>query len=435
MLYYAAAILILLIAWVFQLSLLSYAMYTLIAVMLLSRVMARSWAQNVVATRSCSREECEVGDTVAVVVQVENRGSLPVAWLLMEDLLPRDALIHTPPKLKMQGTRLQLAMIAPQRRKTMMYQLTCNRRGYYQIGPLLVETGDLFGLHRRHAIAAEPHFVLVLPKVVPLEGYEVSSKRPIGEVRMTYRLYEDPTRISGVRRYEPGDPLNRVHWRATARTGMLQSKVYEPSTVAGATLLLDFHTASHAKHNEPFRSELAITAAASIANTLYLLGQQVGVVTNGRDAADRIRTEGWGYDLKTRSAARNTASMQEKSERLRPVVVDTRRGADQLYRILQTLARLELTDGLSLPQLLQECENRMPRDATVIAIVPAVTTETVLTLASLKQRGFAVIAVLNLYEEIDFADASIPLVAVGIETRHLRDEATLATICRSFALR
>jgi uncharacterized protein (DUF58 family) len=435
MLWYAAAAVILLISWVFQLSLLSYAMYALLAIMGISRFLARTWTTNLHATRSCNRDEVEVGAVVAVVLTVENRGPIPVAWLLMEDLLPRDALIYTPPKLKLTGQRLQLAMLGPRQRKTMAYQLTCNRRGYYQVGPLLLETGDLFGLHRRHQVAAEPHFVLVLPKIVPLEGYDVSSKRPIGEVRMTYRLYEDPTRIAGVRRYERGDPLNRVHWRATARTGVLHSKVYEPSTVAGATLLLDFHTASHPKKHEPFRSELAVTAAASIANTLYQLGQQVGVVSNGRDAADRIRTEGWGYDLKTRSAARKAASVLEKSERLRPLVVDTRRGADQLYRILQGLARLELTDGLSLTQLIEETESRLPRDATVIAIVPNASVDTVLALASLKKRGFAVTAVLNIFEEIDFADASIPLIAAGVDTRHLKDEEAIATICRRFVLR
>ena len=41
----------------------------------------------------------------------------------------------------------------------------CNRRGYYQIGPLVLETGDLFGLHRRYRVATEPHFLLVFPQV------------------------------------------------------------------------------------------------------------------------------------------------------------------------------------------------------------------------------------------------------------------------------
>ena len=169
--------------------------------------------------------------------------------------------------------------------------MKCNRRGYHQIGPLVVETGDLFGLHRRYRVLTSPHFLLVYPEVVPLEGFELASRRPIGEVRISHRLYEDPTRIAGVRRYEAGDPLNRIHWRATARTGQFHQKIYEPSCIVGATLVLDFHQAAFDPHHEPYRSELAVTAAASLANAVYEMDQQIGLVTNGRDAADRIREE------------------------------------------------------------------------------------------------------------------------------------------------
>ena len=44
-----------------------------------------------------------------------------------------------------------------------------------------------------------------------LEGYDLASRRPIGEVRISHRLFEDPTRIHGVRPYERGDALNRIH--------------------------------------------------------------------------------------------------------------------------------------------------------------------------------------------------------------------------------
>ena len=43
-----------------------------------------------------------------------------------------------------------------------------------------------------------------------------------------------------MRAYEAGDPLKRVHWPATARTGQLQCKIYEPTTLTGATIVLDF---------------------------------------------------------------------------------------------------------------------------------------------------------------------------------------------------
>ena len=106
---------------------------------------------------------------------------------------------------------------------------------------------------------------------------------------------------------------------------MLQSKIYEASSIAGLTILLDFHSGSYHYKHEPVRSELAITAAASLANAMYEMGHQVGLISNCRDAADRIRTEGWDYDLRSRSAARALASMQDKSDRLRPVVVSTGR--------------------------------------------------------------------------------------------------------------
>lgn len=429
------AVLLLVFALLLRLELVAYAVYVFLAVLAVSRGLAYTWAQHITASRECSRMTAEVGDTVAVIITLENTGRIPIAWLLAEDLLPRRALMFRPPDLRLQGSRIGLHQVPARGRRRIRYQLTCNRRGYYQLGPLVAETGDLFGLHRRFRVVAAPHFLLVFPPIVALEGYEIASRRPLGEVRMTYRLYEDPTRIAGVRAYQPGDALNRVHWRASARTGLLHSKVYEPSTVVGATVLLEFHRSSHSPHHEPYRSELAVVAAASIANAVFQMGQQIGLVTNGRDAADRIRLEGWDYDPRSRQQARQAAGMQEQSDRLRPVTVQTRRGDMQLQRILETLARVELTDGLRLPELIAEVEGQMPRDATVIAILPGATVEIVVALAGLKRRGFAVTAVLNLFEESEFAAAAGSLVAIGVDVHHLKDESRISRICQRFLLR
>lgn len=430
-----AAVLILLTALLFDLGLLAYAMYALLAVILVSRMLTHLWAEKLTATRECNQLTARVGDSVAVVITVRNEGGLPIPWVLLEDLLPRHALIHDPPNLAVSGRRVTLCMLGSRGSKTLLYQLQCNRRGYYQLGPLVLETGDLFGLHRRYRVATKPHFLLVYPQVIPLEGYDVSSRRPIGEVKMTYRLFEDPTRIAGVRDYVPGDSLNRVHWKATARTGSLHSKIYEPSTVAGATIVMDFHVDSHARKHEPMRSELAVTAAASLANAVYEMGQQVGLVSNGRDAADRIRQEGWGYDLRSRDAARQAASMKTTSDRLEPIIVPTQRGAEQLMRILESLARLELTDGLDLPELLAETASRIPRDATVLVILPRVTEQYAIALGSLRRRGYAVSAILNTYDSYEFAQMAGALIVQGIDVFQLRDEAGVSTVCRKFVLR
>ena len=425
-------LLLLLLTLALQLGMVAYAIYAFLATVLLSRFLSARWGASLEATRECSRLETKVGDTVAVRVHVINRGRLPVAWALLEDLLPRQALIHRPPALKIEGRRVLLTVLRGNQSRQVLYQIQCNRRGYYQLGPLVMETGDLFGLHRRYQVATDPQFLQVLPTIVPLEGYDVASRRPIGEVKMTYRLYEDPTRIAGVRAYQPGDPLSRVNWAATARTGELHSKVYEPSTIAGATLVLDFHRDSYSAQHEPFRSELAVTAAASIANALFEMRQQVGLITNARDAADRIRVEGWETDLRTRKAAREAASMLTESDRLRPIVVDTRRGPEQLMQIVETLARAELTDGLRLMELISETASRMPRDATVLALLASVTPEMAIALGSLKRRGFAVAAVVNVFDRNDYADASGPLVAQQIPTYHLPDETGISRVTSQF---
>lgn len=423
------AILLLAFGLVLQLGLLVYAMYVLLGVILLSRFLAREWIENLSATRECSRETTEIGGKVAMIVRVRNAGSLPIAWLLMEDSVPQDALLQRPPRIQLDGRRLLLTGMKAGEERSLLYQITFEMRGYYQIGPLLLESGDLFGLHRRYKVVSEPLYVLVFPKVLPLEGYDLTSRRPIGEVRMTHRLFEDPTRISGVREYQQGDPLSRIHWKATARTGTLHCKMYEPSTVAGATFIMDFHRDNYPARGEPHRSELAVTAVSSLANALYQMGQQTGLITNARDAADRIREEGFRHEFSTRNAARTNVGMRSSSDRLQPVIVETRRGADQFQRILETLARAELTDGLTFSQLVMETSSRMPRDATVIAVLAEVSVETAVTLGTLRRSGYAVSALLVLCDEETFPEYAGRLLAEGVDVRRVENEQAISGIC------
>ena len=346
-----AAILLLFVALALNLMLLVYAMYAMIGIILVSQWVTSRWAQAMNAERTCDIEMAEIGDVVPVMVKLEHAGRFPIAWLLVEDMLEQKSLSFQPPSLDVKGKRLEVMKLSPGDKKQLFYQLKCNRRGYYQVGPLVLETGDMFGLNRRYRVLTEPIFLLVLPKVIAVGSYDIASRRPIGEVVMTHRLFEDPTRIAGVRKYQQGDPLARVHWRATARTGKLQSKIYEPSTLAGATVVLDFHKESFDHKHEPVRSELAVTAAASIANALQEMGQQVGLVSNGRDAVDRIREEGWKGDQRTREEAKKSAIRMAESDRLRPVIVPTRKSPEQMVYISKALARLEKTDGLKLSQL------------------------------------------------------------------------------------
>ncbi len=457
------------VALVLRLEYVVYALYAFLALLAWSRHTALRWVRRVQVDRTCTLETAEIGERASVTVTIRHAGPGRIPWLLVEEGLPADALRQHPPRLRARLAPVSVTTLASGESHVIRYEVEFLLRGYYQFGPLLLESGDLFGLHRRYEIASTPCFVLVRPRPVPLTGYDLASRRPVGEIRLRHRLHEDPTRIAGVRPYATGDPLNRIHWRATARTGALHSKVLEPSCVAGATLLLDFHRDSFVQRRhrpvldrhlarqlaaagasdvtaelqgpEGTWVELAITTVASLAHALYLQNQPVGLVTNGRDAADRIRTEGWRHEFRSRAVARSSLACLDPNDRLQPVTVETRRGPRTFQHILDSLARLELTDGLAFSELVHETESRLPRHATVAAVLSRVTEETAATLGRLRRGGFAVIAILVSLEETDLHDWASPpewaerLLAEGISYRRVQDEESLQRLCAEHVLR
>jgi uncharacterized protein (DUF58 family) len=397
--------------------------------------LAKTWSTSTIAVRAGAEAELKIGSRIPIEISVTNQSRIPVLWLLVEDLLPRGATLFDPPTLQVEGDRVQVMLLWSGETRKLAYEILCNRRGYFQIGPTVMETGDLMGFYRRYRVGTQPQYITVLPEIIPLTSYEIGSRRPIGEIRMRENVMDDPTRLRGIRQWQPGDPMRSVHWAATARTGILHSKVYEPSSIAGATLILDLHESTTPKKHEPARSDLAATAAASIAAALHESNEPVGLATNGRDAADRIRREGWRGDHRVRGAATEAASMLSESDRLRPVLLPPSRGPLHLTDIVRTLARLERTDGLTLSELLVECESGLSAETTLLVILQQCTTETIGALISLARRGRAVAVIINAHDINDYSEIAGPLIATRIPTFHLSTADSIADVCRQTLLR
>src|SRR5579862_5498110 len=103
--------LLLVLALVLESGLLVYATYVLLGLLVLSRVLARNWIAHVHADRECNRVTAEVGDTIAVNVNIHNDGWLPVPWLILEDLLPAKAVLESRQHLKVKKRRIKIAML------------------------------------------------------------------------------------------------------------------------------------------------------------------------------------------------------------------------------------------------------------------------------------------------------------------------------------
>ena len=133
---------LLLIGLLFKLNLLVYAMYVLLGVLLLSRHFANMWIEKLFAKRTCSQSVVEIGEAVDVEVGVQNQGNLSVPWLLLEESFGRAGINEFPKRLTIDGERIKLLRLKAGETKPLRYRATFLMRGYYQLGPLLLETGD-----------------------------------------------------------------------------------------------------------------------------------------------------------------------------------------------------------------------------------------------------------------------------------------------------
>ncbi|MBI2425712.1 MAG: DUF58 domain-containing protein [Candidatus Hydrogenedentes bacterium] len=372
----------LLLAFLTQSPYAAFAIYTFLLLTLLAHFSSLAWLSGLDCRRSVNVETVQQGEEVEVEVVVENKRGWPIPWIYFEDYYPAD--------FPRQGENMRLAVLMPGRSITMKYRIMCPRRGYHRIGPLLMETGDLFGLQRRFRTGVQQHYISVLPTIAYIETFNVATKRPQGPVRLSNRIYVDPTRINSIREYVPGDPLSSIHWKATARTGRLHVKTHEPSSVMGGTLLLDLHDESYLPEEKEERMELAITITASIAYLLQMSGEQVGMITNGQDAAEAAAYEVDAQETNARDEVDAAVEGEAISDRINPLSVPTVRSPAQAQKIAENLARVIPGQGLDAAGLILNEFRRLPRDAALLPVLPFVDERLALTLGSMKLSGFNV---------------------------------------------
>jgi uncharacterized protein (DUF58 family) len=260
-----------------------YLFYALVGVYLANRFWLRRSLRSLRATRVIgggrgaggSDTSAFLGDRVDATLNLRNDGLLPVAWTMIEE--------HLPPGLRAIGEPRWALSLAPRDRRTLRYQLFCGHRGYYPIGPLIARGGTPWEADRGALALAPVVYFTVYPHIVPLAQLGLPSRLPLGARRSANPLLPDPSRLVGVRDYQPGDRLRDIHWRASARLGALQVKKFEPSQPLQVAIFLDLDEAAYDFRTRERASELAIVVAASVAAHVVEQRQAIGLTANGRD--------------------------------------------------------------------------------------------------------------------------------------------------------
>src|SRR5207249_7340094 len=72
--------------------------------------------------------------------------------------------------------------------------------------------------------------------------------------------------VTTVRPWAPGDSMNRIHWKTTARHGEIQVKEFDLEQTADAWIFLDLQRSVQTGRGDESTVEVGVRAAASIAD-------------------------------------------------------------------------------------------------------------------------------------------------------------------------
>jgi len=158
-----------------------------------------------------------------------------------------------------------LETLAPGARAGLKLTLKPRRRGRVELAGMALARSDSLGLARALARLRAPGAVIALPRRYRLPAIALPGRRRFQQGGVTLATsVGDSEEFIGLREYRPGDPLQRVHWKSSARARAPIVKEFQDEFFERHALVLDTGGA----HGEDAAFEDSVAVAASFVYTI-----------------------------------------------------------------------------------------------------------------------------------------------------------------------
>jgi uncharacterized protein (DUF58 family) len=326
-----------------------YLLYLAILVIGGSYIVVRLGLTDLEAGYAVSQLHGHVGDPLRVTYTLRNASRIPKLWLE----------IHNPTTLP-GGLPGRAISLGGNQERSWLIRAPLTRRGHFRIDPLAIRTGDPFGFFEASASVGQGVSVVVYPRLEPVPAWKLPAANIEGSHAAPERTHQTTPLAMSVRPYAPGDSMNRIHWKSTARHGEIQVKEFDLEQTADAWIVLDLQRSVQTGRGDESTTEASIRAAAAIADKALVENRAVGMTVNAR----------------------------------RPSHLPPDRGGRQHLKIMQLLAALEPDGESPLVESLVQNVGRLRRGMTAVIITASLDPAWVRVLATLRGRGVACVVVL-----------------------------------------
>jgi len=315
---------------------------SLIVIGLQSYIYSKWGLSRVEYTRSFSEIAVFEGEEIEMTDEIANKKLLPIPWLRLEakinenlqfkgqdqeeretslDQSKQSEIIHG-------NYHRMLFSLLPYQRIRRQQKLVCTKRGFYHFDNVDLSTGDVFGFGESSKNVQSPAEIIVYPSLISLDEIPLPTHSWLGDVVVRRWIIEDPFLTAGVRDYAAGDPLNSIHWKATARTNDLQVTKKDYSADHDLIIYVNFNQTGDIWH--PIVDQKLTEKSISYAATIAEFSISKGIST------------GFGC---------NSYIGQKTNETIR---IDAENSRQQLTYIFETLAKVEIDANKSINSFLTE---------------------------------------------------------------------------------
>ena len=221
------------------------------------------------------------GDSSEFVLHLENGSILPVPNFTATFY------IYSSIGLDRHEYPLNLTM-SPKEKRDFHLEADFSHIGIYEAGLNNVVIYDLFNIVRVDCPVYGAEKVEVLPKEHQLDKMPISDKTFNESAQAVTTSVINGMDYTGVREYEFGDPLKRIHWKLSAHSDTPMTKLMESYTNVGISLVMDLRVPE--EYEEGVRHDMldgVIECAAAVCLFSYRNGLDCELYYNGDNGKHR----------------------------------------------------------------------------------------------------------------------------------------------------
>jgi len=242
--------------------------------------------------RTINRERLFPGEYLTLKYSISNTPPLQLELIATPTLMGRYDFVST------KGERV---VVRNDRTISFQYTVSFRKRGEKDLSKLEILYRDPTKLFTLKAIYSLREKILILPRIIDPGSFPLRLRELLPGRESDFKLMEDLTDFRGIREYAR-EPLNRIHWKASARMGRLYSKEFGYTAVSKTFLYLDLNLSGEVFARDVWEriridyEETAIEVAGSLIRkimtdsgrlTLVTVGEKVSYTDDtGRDWID-----------------------------------------------------------------------------------------------------------------------------------------------------